>query len=61
MDKTVPGPAITMNEADALERRTLDEATWRVVPILTVCFFIAILDRVNIGFANVCPAKRLIT
>ena len=43
---------IAMNEADALERRTLDKVTWRLVPIITVCFFIAILDRVNIGFAN---------
>src|SRR6516165_3473274 len=59
MDKTVPGPAIAMNEADSLERRTLDKVTWRLVPILTVCFFIAILDRVNIGFANATMSKDL--
>jgi ACS family tartrate transporter-like MFS transporter len=41
------------------EKRTLDKVTWRLVPILAVCFFIAYLDRVNIGFANVTMSKDL--
>ena len=35
-----------------LENRTMGKVTWRLVPLLTVCFFIAFLDRVNVGFAN---------
>ena len=41
------------------EKRTLDKVTWRLVPILSVCFFIAYLDRVNIGFANATMSKDL--
>ena len=59
MDKVITGAAIAMSEADALERRTLDKVTWRLVPILAVCLFIAILDRVNIGFANAAMSKDL--
>ena len=59
MDEIVTGAAIAMNEADALERRTLDKVTWRLVPILAFCLFIAILDRVNIGFANAAMSKDL--
>jgi hypothetical protein len=63
MDKTewhsLTGPAIAMSKADALERRTLDKVTWRLVPILAFCLFIAILDRVNIGFANAAMSKDL--
>ena len=42
-----------------VEKRTLDKVTWRLVPILSVCFFIAYLDRVNIGFANATMSKDL--
>ena len=59
MDKVITGAAIAMSEADALERRTLDKVTWRLVPMLAACFFIAILDRVNIGFANAAMSKDL--
>jgi hypothetical protein len=24
---------------------------WRVLPLLTLCYFIAFIDRVNVGFA----------
>src|ERR1700730_11148625 len=42
-----------------LEQRTMDKVTWRLLPILIVCFFIAYLDRVNIGFANATMSKDL--
>jgi D-galactonate transporter len=34
-----------------LERRTLAKVTLRLVPFLIVCYFVAYLDRVNVGFA----------
>jgi sugar phosphate permease len=42
-----------------LERRTMDKVTWRLLPFLIVCYFIAVLDRVNIGFANATMSKDL--
>ncbi|WP_413993024.1 MFS transporter [Labrys okinawensis] len=35
-----------------IEKRTMDKVTWRLVPFLILCYFIAYLDRVNIGFAG---------
>jgi ACS family tartrate transporter-like MFS transporter len=52
---TVAGAAAT----PGLERRTMDKVAWRLVPILTICFFIAMLDRVNVGFANATMSKDL--
>ena len=34
-----------------LETRTIAKVTTRLVPFLVVCYFIAYLDRVNVGFA----------
>ncbi|MGV2913955.1 MFS transporter, partial [Bacillus safensis] len=39
-----------MNQ-QALERSTTRKVTLRLIPFLSLCFVIAILDRVNIGFA----------
>lgn len=36
----------------ALEIRTMRTVTWRLVPFLIACYFIAYLDRVNISFAG---------
>jgi D-galactonate transporter len=36
---------------DALEIRTVAKVTRRIVPFLVVCYFVAYLDRVNVGFA----------
>ena len=35
----------------ALEERTIRRISWRLVPLLMVCYFAAYLDRVNISFA----------
>jgi ACS family tartrate transporter-like MFS transporter len=35
----------------ALEKRTLRRITWRIVPFIMLLYFIAYIDRVNIGFA----------
>jgi MFS transporter, ACS family, tartrate transporter len=44
---------------DAIEKRTMDKVTWRLVPFLIACYFIAYLDRVNVGFANASMSKDL--
>ncbi len=38
--------------ADALEARTLSRVAWRFIPFLMLCYFVAYLDRVNVGFAK---------
>ena len=38
--------------ADALERRTMAKVARRLVPFLMLCYFVAYLDRVNVGFAG---------
>jgi MFS transporter, ACS family, tartrate transporter len=35
-----------------IESVTMSKVTWRLVPFLMLCYFIAYLDRVNIGFAG---------
>lgn len=37
---------------DDLEQRTIRKVMWRLVPFLVVCYFVAYLDRVNVGFAK---------
>ena len=44
---------------DAIEKRTMDKVTWRLVPFLVLCYFIAYLDRVNVGFANASMSRDL--
>ena len=36
----------------SLEQRTLRRITWRIVPFIMLLYFIAFIDRVNIGFAS---------
>ncbi|MBB5496050.1 MFS transporter [Paraburkholderia sp. MM5384-R2] len=42
-----------------LEARTLQRVTVRLVPFLILCYFIAYLDRVNVGFAALQMNKAL--
>jgi MFS transporter, ACS family, tartrate transporter len=35
-----------------IESKTMRKVTWRLVPFLMLCYFIAYLDRVNVGFAG---------
>ena len=47
----------------ALEKATMRRVILRLVPFLMVCYFFALLDRVNIGFAalqmnKACRARR---
>ena len=42
-----------------IETATMRKVTWRLVPFLMACYFIAYLDRVNVGFANATMSKDL--
>jgi MFS transporter, ACS family, tartrate transporter len=44
---------------DALERETMARVTRRLLPMLMLCYFIAYLDRVNIGFAGLTMNRDL--
>jgi MFS transporter, ACS family, tartrate transporter len=38
--------------ADDIEARTIARVAWRFIPFLILCYFVAYLDRVNVGFAK---------
>ncbi len=40
-----------MEATAELERLTMRQVTWRILPFLMVAYFIAFVDRVNVGFA----------
>src|SRR6195256_2032314 len=44
---------------DAIEIRTIAKVTRRIVPFLVVCYFVAYLDRVNVGFAALAMNQDL--
>jgi MFS transporter, ACS family, tartrate transporter len=37
---------------DEIEKRTIGKVMWRLMPFLVMCYFVAYLDRVNVGFAK---------
>jgi D-galactonate transporter len=39
-------------EKDDLEKRVIGKVMWRLIPFLILCYFVAYLDRVNVGFAK---------
>jgi hypothetical protein len=42
-----------------LEARTIGKVSARLIPFLMICYFIAYLDRVNVGFAALIMNKSL--
>jgi D-galactonate transporter len=38
--------------SDALEKAAYSKVTWRLIPFLFLCYVVAYLDRVNVGFAK---------
>ena len=44
---------------DAIEKRTMEKVSWRLLPFLMACYFVAYLDRVNVGFAGASMTKDL--
>lgn len=45
--------------ADPIERATMQRVVRRLIPLLMVCYFIAYLDRVNVGFAGISMNRDL--
>ncbi len=52
-------PTTTDQTANAVEDATYLKVTWRLIPLLLVCYIIAYLDRVNVGFAKLQMAGEL--
>ena len=44
-------PAVRCRHMNEVEVRTIAKVTRRLVPFLMLCYFVAYLDRVNVGFA----------
>jgi MFS transporter, ACS family, tartrate transporter len=44
---------------DTVEKRTIAKVSMRLVPFLIICYFVAYLDRVNVGFAALTMNKDL--
>src|SRR5207249_1683965 len=38
--------------SDTLEKTAYSKVTWRLIPFLFLCYVVAYLDRVNVGFAK---------
>src|ERR1700733_1908501 len=47
------------HEITDLERRTMARVARRLLPLLIACYFIAYLDRVNVGFASLTMNRAL--
>jgi len=43
----------------ALESRTMQRVIWRIMPLIMLCYFVAYLDRVNVGFAALQMNKAI--
>ncbi|MEJ8813342.1 MFS transporter [Variovorax ureilyticus] len=44
---------------ESIEQRTISKISWRLLPLLMISYFIAYLDRVNLGFAGASMSKDL--
>ena len=48
-----------MHELSAVEAKTYSKVDWRLIPFLFLCYILAYLDRVNVGFAKLQMLKDL--
>lgn len=55
----VPSVAELTQEITDLERQTVARVARRLLPMLMACYFVAYLDRVNVGFASLTMNKAL--
>src|ERR1700735_4635807 len=58
MEDTTTGAALSHVITD-LERQTMSRVARRLLPLLLACYFVAYLDRVNVGFASLTMNKAL--
>jgi ACS family tartrate transporter-like MFS transporter len=54
-----PPAAGLTHEITDLERQTMRRVSRRLLPLLIACYFVAYLDRVNVGFASLTMNKAL--
>src|SRR3954453_6833267 len=55
-----PGaPTPQASDVSVLERETMRTVGFRLIPFLVLCYFIAYVDRVNVGFAALTMKKDL--
>jgi ACS family tartrate transporter-like MFS transporter len=57
--EATPSRAILNAEITELERRTISRVSRRLLPLLMACYFVAYLDRENVGFASLTMNKAL--
>src|SRR6516165_2817949 len=48
-----------LNVSDKAARHASRKAAWRLIPFLILCFLVAYVDRVNVGFAALTMNKEL--
>ncbi len=49
---TVVNSAVNQGAPSAFEDLTYKKVAWRIMPLLMICYIVAYLDRVNVGFAK---------
>lgn len=52
-------PVVGLHPAQTLEDRAYGKVFWRIVPFLMLCYVVAYLDRVNVGFAKLQMSSEL--
>ena len=52
-------PVVGVHPAQAVEDRAYGKVFWRIVPFLMLCYVVAYLDRVNVGFAKLQMSSEL--
>src|SRR3954464_15951354 len=57
MEATVAGAGALVSDKSRLEKETMRRVGMRLIPFLIVCYFIAYVDRVNVGFAALTMNK----
>ena len=48
----MPAAMPALAEASEIERRTIKKVSWRLLPLIVVIYFVAYMDRTNVGFAS---------
>ena len=48
-----------MTAVPTLEQRTIRKVSWRLLPLIIVIYFVAYIDRTNVGFAALTMNKDL--
>ena len=56
---TITPPRSTASASRAEQEAAYAKVTWRLIPLLFICYVAAYLDRVNVGFAKLQMLKDL--